>query len=560
LSRKSLLHLVVYFLAFSLFLAIPSFGCNQSGAKTPAFISSLEGDAQIKKANSPDWSKAKIDEPLAVNDVIKSGVNSKVSVTFFDGSVIELKPDTRIEIKELQQGKSKSIKLKQELGATLSKVEKLLDSASRYEIETPAAVAAVRGSQMIVEVEIDGTTSVGNVAGSISVTAQGLEVPIPEGKHSTVVPGSVPGQPTEGTTSLIMSTRIYTDAVGDLFDSQRNPAAGPNYLDIQTSQISFIDGKWILKMGLKSTFPAEDTVTAKTLIEWNFLLDFDRNPATGLSRPFISNDIGYDYLVQLALENNHYTCILRDLAAGTLENITYLTNDNNLQMEISLTSSNSQAIISPPAMDWGVATIFYKDEDPRDMPSFTDKAPNDGHYVFAPDQTVYSALDDYRTQKSNPNGVWSYGWMPADFSIFNIFTSQSDSAFNRYSPAGLICWYEGLGSDRTPCIWINTGETAWGAPVDWLSLHPGPDKEPSVIRWVAPAAGNIQVQGEFLPGDPGKMQVAVRHNSQEIWSAVDSGSFNLTVSVSAGDFIYLMVYGGYNYGNTPVNLTVAYLP
>jgi hypothetical protein len=560
LPKISLLRLVVSILALFLLVAIPSFGCNRSAARTPAFISFLEGDAQIKKAGTADWIKAKINEPLATGDVVKSGMNSKVSVTFFDGSVIDLKPETQIKIEELQQGQSKSIKLKQEIGATLSKVEKLVDSASRYEIETPAAVAAVRGSQMIVEVEIDGTTSVGNVEGSISVTAQGVEVPVPEGKHSTVVPGSIPGQPTEGTTSLIISTQIYQDPVGDWFDLQRNPAAGPDYLDIQTSQISFIDGKWILKMELKSSLPKVDAVTAKTLIEWNFLLDVDRDPATGLSRPFISNDIGYDYLVQLALENNSYKCVLLDLAADTVENINYIINDNNLQMEISLTSSNNRATTSPPAMDWGVAAIYYRDEDPRTQPSFTDKAPNDGHYVFVPIQSVYSALDDFSAGKSNPIGPWSYGWMPTDFSVFNIYTSQSGSAFNRYSPAGLICWYAGLGSDRTPCIWVNTGETAYGAPHNWLSLHPGPGKEPSVIRWTAPSTGRIQVRGEFLAGDTGKMQVAIRHNIQEIWAAADSGSFNLTVSVSAGDFIDVMVYGGYNYGNTPVNLTITYLP
>jgi hypothetical protein len=91
-------------------------------------------------------------------------------------------------------------------------------------------------------------------------------------------------------------------------------------------------------MGLKKTLPSAASVTAKTLVEWNFLLDFDRNKATGLNRPFISNDIGYDFLVQLSLENNVYTCHLLDLVKDKSETIDYITNEKNIEIQISLTS------------------------------------------------------------------------------------------------------------------------------------------------------------------------------------------------------------------------------
>ena len=112
---------------------------------------------------------------LDVVDKIKSGPNSRAVITFFDGSTIELKPDTQLEISELVKGTANQIRLKQELGETISTVKKLADPASRYEIETPAAVAGVRGSTMMVSVAFDGTTSVQNLEGKISVTAQGVE-------------------------------------------------------------------------------------------------------------------------------------------------------------------------------------------------------------------------------------------------------------------------------------------------------------------------------------------------------------------------------------------------
>jgi hypothetical protein len=518
----------------------------------------MQGEVLIKKAGSNNLIEAEVKASLEVSDSIKTGANSNVSIIFFDGSVVELKSDTQVEIKELVKGKTTGIRLKQDIGETLSKVEKLVDPASRYEVETPVAVAGVRGSQMIVRVIADGTTTVGNIEGSISVTAQGEEVIIPVGQHSVVLPGDKPGQPTEGTTSLIVSAQTYVDSTGDMFDSQRAAAAGPDYLDIQTSQLSFIDGKWILRMGLKSILPASDTVTANTLIEWDFLLDFDRDSTTGLNRPFISNDIGYDYLVQLSLENNAYSCHLRDIAEGTTETIAYSISDKNVEIVIPLTSNGVKSIASPPPLDWIATTIYYKDEDPRNQPSFTDKAPNDGHYVFAPNQTAYSAFDDFSKDLVNPNGVWSYGWMPTDFSVFHAFKSHTTSAFNRYSPPGLVCWYDTLGSDRTPCIWLNSGDTAYGAPKGWLSLHPGPGREPAVIRWTAPDPGQIHVAGEFLAGDRASLTVAIQHNGLQIWTAADAGNFDLLETVKAGDTLDFLVYGAYNYGNTPCSVTISY--
>jgi hypothetical protein len=79
-----------------------------------------------------------------------------------------------------------------------------------------------------------------------------------------------------------------------------------------------------------------------------------------------------------------------------------------------------------------------------------------------------------------------------------------------------------------------------------------------VLRWTAPVAGSVHVTGQFLAGDSGIMTVAVRHNSQEVWKATNSGSFDLNIKISAGDNVDFAVYGGYGYGNTPISATISY--
>jgi hypothetical protein len=79
-------------------------------------------------------------------------------------------------------------------------VKKLVDPASSYEVETVAAIASVRGTTIHVYVDETGQTVVGNEEGVVAVTAQGVEVILPEGTHSTIEPGESPGEPEPGIT------------------------------------------------------------------------------------------------------------------------------------------------------------------------------------------------------------------------------------------------------------------------------------------------------------------------------------------------------------------------
>jgi hypothetical protein len=163
---------------------------------------------------------------------------------------------------------------------------------------------------------------------------------------------------------------------------------------------------------------------------------------------------------------------------------------------------------------------------------------------------TYDPTPDFSITNGNPNGAWSYGWMPVDFGTMTLFTNALTGV------AGNLMW-AGWNYDGTPGIWKNLGEFGYGVPTGWLSLHPGPGREPIVLRWTAPATCYARAAGEFLPGDGGVMQVAVRLNGQPWWSASDSGAFSLETTVGKGDTIDFTVYGGYGYGNTPFTVMIS---
>jgi hypothetical protein len=168
-------------------------------------------------------------------------------------------------------------------------------------------------------------------------------------------------------------------------------------------------------------------------------------------------------------------------------------------------------------------------------------------------QIVFDATAEFSITNGNPNGVWSYGWMPTDFSLFTYLTNAKTSS------TGSQGW-SGWNNDDTPGVGKIFGGEAYGVPSGWLSLHPGPGEEPSVLRWTSPFYGLVRIQGRFLPGDSGTMQVAVRTGGQTLWQAVDSGPFDLLKSVLPGDTVDLIVYGGYFYGNTPLEANISLTP
>jgi hypothetical protein len=131
-------------------------------------LSVTSGKVFVLKPNSAIWLEGKEGMTLDVDYVVKSEAAAQATITFFEGSTVELEGSTEIKLAELgniARNERNSIMLIQEIGKTTSRIKKLIDPVSRYEIETKAAVAAVRGSTMYVDVAEYGRTAVGNAEG-----------------------------------------------------------------------------------------------------------------------------------------------------------------------------------------------------------------------------------------------------------------------------------------------------------------------------------------------------------------------------------------------------------
>jgi len=163
---------------------------------TLTILSIADGTVLVMRPGEADWISGEAGMTLDEDYKIKTGGGGHATVTFFEGSTIELEAGTEISLAELAiDGTANHITVEQGLGNTISRVKKLVDPASSYEVETASAVAAVRGTTLGVSVALNGATIVTNIDGLVSVTAQGVEVELNEGERTTVEPGEPPAQP-----------------------------------------------------------------------------------------------------------------------------------------------------------------------------------------------------------------------------------------------------------------------------------------------------------------------------------------------------------------------------
>lgn len=295
-------------------------------------LSMTGGDVLVLKQSEKDWVKGEEGMTLGVNYKIKTA-SGNATLTFFDGSTIDLEANTEIGLTELSSvGTTTHIKLTETIGETISRVKKLADPASSYQIETQAAVAAVRGTTMYVAVSANGTTTVGNIEGTAFVIVNGVETPISPGMRLTIEPGkpaglqepgAMPGITTTGasqqpTTTATPFTQTATTETTSTMQSQSVVFTNPVTYDL-TYEATVTNGSFIItdlnvyqpclvewdsqkSVVVKSVSPASgtksvDAVYGNGIYFWN--ISGQPGPNTALTFSVKANLTVYETLTQI---------------------------------------------------------------------------------------------------------------------------------------------------------------------------------------------------------------------------------------------------------------------
>lgn len=196
-----------------------------------AIVYKLLQDRQLVVTRSGGESEAGNPGDLLNNgDTLLTGRTSRAAIRFTDdGSIIRMSGGSELQIRAEGDRSALRKTLQIDVGELWAKVNRR--EGAEYRIETPTAVAAVKGTEFYVRVEVDGTTTIITTEGVLDFFTGVGTVEIPAGSTGTVAsPDEAP--------SVSQTTPEELESFGDLAGEDAAAEGGEDLVEII---ISFVD-------------------------------------------------------------------------------------------------------------------------------------------------------------------------------------------------------------------------------------------------------------------------------------------------------------------------------
>jgi len=273
-----------------IFLCVPCI-CQLSAAPVAAVITTVKGEVQVIPNQKTTSKPAKVGDFVYEGDTVKTLKGAQAAITFTNGAVIKLNQNTEFLIDVTGSIADIGSRIKMKTGKLWSKVR----PKSKFEIETPVAIVAVRGTEFETNLA-GGRLDLSVFSGIVNVKNKFGEVDVKEGKKTTVSGDNPPEPPTDlkdknkpawqdeletkNTVKMELAlTSVDADAVNDInisvVDANGNvDEKYDGYIDLKSDNIQTVfsqDGtKWVNelktdavkgRLGAKIKFGAAGEIT-----------------------------------------------------------------------------------------------------------------------------------------------------------------------------------------------------------------------------------------------------------------------------------------------------------
>jgi hypothetical protein len=149
-----------------LWALILSVSASFVNAEMVARIASFEGTVQVMKKGAADWKNARPGMPLEVGDQVYTQAESFAEIRYSIGTVLRMGEKTKIT---LESSSEKTVKSKSAIGTVWINMRKLVTAGKEFEVSTPTAVAAIRGTVYTMSTAADSASDVSVYDGKVAV-------------------------------------------------------------------------------------------------------------------------------------------------------------------------------------------------------------------------------------------------------------------------------------------------------------------------------------------------------------------------------------------------------
>ncbi|MFO0706571.1 MAG: FecR family protein [Nitrospira sp.] len=173
---------------------------EESGAGSVGFYTAVSGQVSVVHPGESKVVPVKLRDHVLFKDIIETQKESRTKAFFEDDSVLTVGENSRVEITEYIYNPEAKLRrsvvnvLQGQVRALVSKVFKT--NGSRFEVHTPSAVAAARGTYFTVWHE-NGQSGIINIGetGRVDFTSGGVTVHVDPGQYSIADHGKPPSVP-----------------------------------------------------------------------------------------------------------------------------------------------------------------------------------------------------------------------------------------------------------------------------------------------------------------------------------------------------------------------------
>jgi hypothetical protein len=204
-----------FLIMLGLLSLLPSAAAQAQDGKSIGHVTGVEGKVTVLRQGKFAPELLTLRRPVFREDIIETDRASKVRIALTDATVISLGEQSRLELNQFSQDarqQTRAGRFAMTMGVFRAILKEMMPP-STFEVTTPTAVAAIRGTDLMGEVSpnstaivvLDGTVGVFNIRPSLP--DQAILTP---GMGTTVTSNQPPSAPTRWSESRIEALRRAT--------------------------------------------------------------------------------------------------------------------------------------------------------------------------------------------------------------------------------------------------------------------------------------------------------------------------------------------------------------
>jgi tetratricopeptide (TPR) repeat protein len=290
-------------LAFFAVLLLPDSPMAMSSeAPSVGKLIAIQGQVTVRRGSDKSWEPAQVGQPLGAGDAVRTGPASSASILCVDESQIKLNENTIVILKSIapsprlqpvtpakgQPPPASHYEVPEGEIWLRNKHEKF-----RFELETPAVTAIIRGTELNIRVQRNGATSVILLDGNVCIANPQGEVCLRPGEEGYAVPGQKPTkqvlvQPTDAVQWVLYYPGIIsyrdlplTPLPGEFRSPPGPPAVAPL---IQEGEAAYDQGRLQEAREKAETVLAKDPGNSRALTLLGWLSLQENRPEEALKR------------------------------------------------------------------------------------------------------------------------------------------------------------------------------------------------------------------------------------------------------------------------------------